>query len=223
MQLDRSSTVAQIVTQHTAAARVFQKHGIDYCCHGNVSVATACSERQLDPEALFTELQAVLSANGAPEQNPRELSTVALIALIIDRHHGYLRRALPYIGPIAAKVASVHGAKDPRLAEIDAVFRQLAAALLPHLDEEETSLFPQLMVPRPDGVLVAREVARMLEDHLAVGDMLARIRTLSDDYATPDWACNTYRVLMTELEGLEADTLRHVHMENHILVPRFAA
>ena len=36
--LDRSATVARIVAEHPAAARIFQKHGIDYCCHGNVTV-----------------------------------------------------------------------------------------------------------------------------------------------------------------------------------------
>jgi regulator of cell morphogenesis and NO signaling len=63
----------------------------------------------------------------------------------------------------------------------------------------------------------------MHEDHLAVGDLLARLRELSDGYATPDWGCNTYRVLMAELETLEEDTLRHVHLENHVLAPRFSA
>ena len=221
-QLDRSSTVAQIVTEHAASARVFQKHGIDYCCRGNVTVPVACQERRLDPEALFAELEAVLPADGRqPEENPRDLPTAALIARIIDRHHGYLRRALPYIAPISAKVASVHGGKDGRLGEIDSVFRALAASLVPHLEEEETVLFPALMAARPDESVVRREVQRMHEDHLAVGDMLARLRALSDGYATPEWGCNTYRVLMAELEGLEADILRHVHLENHVLVPRF--
>ena len=38
LSYDRSATVAQIVTANAVAARVFQKHGIDYCCHGNVTV-----------------------------------------------------------------------------------------------------------------------------------------------------------------------------------------
>jgi len=221
-QLDRNATVAQIVIEHSAAARVFQKHGIDYCCRGNVTVPVACSDRQLDPESVFAELEAALPADGREaEVDPRELSTASLAARIIDRHHTYLRRALPYIAPIAAKVANVHGAKDERLAEIHAVFGELSASLLPHLDEEETVLFPALMVPRPDETIVRRELEQMHQDHLAVGDMLARLRALSDDYSTPEWGCTTYRVLMAELEALEADTLRHVHLENHVLAPRF--
>ena len=116
----------------------------------------------------------------------------------------------------------MHGGKDARLLEVDAVFRELAAALLPHLDEEETVLFPALMTPRSDQGIVRRELERMLVDHLAVGDMLARLRALSDGYSIPAWGCTTYRVLMTELEALEADILRHVHLENHVLAPRFS-
>lgn len=222
-QLDRSATVAQIVTEHAAAARVFQKYGIDYCCRGNVTVPVACSDRKLDPETLFAELQAAVPADGRlEEEDPRALSTAGLIARIIDRHHGYLRRALPYVEPVAAKVARVHAARDGRLAEVHGVFRELSAALLPHLDDEETVLFPALMVPKPDAGVVLREVERMHADHLAVGDLLGRLRALTDGYSVPDWGCNTYRVLMAELEAIEADTLRHVHLENHVLVPRFA-
>jgi regulator of cell morphogenesis and NO signaling len=56
---------------------------------------------------------------------------------------------------------------------------------------------------------------------LTVGDLLARIRALTAGFTTPEWGCNTYRVLMAELDGLEADVLRHVHLENHVLAPRF--
>ena len=221
--LDRNATVAQIVTENAAAARVFQKYGIDYCCRGGVSVPEACGDRGLDPGALFAELEAALpGADGASTEDPRTLSTAGLVARIVDRHHGYLRRTLPHVEALSAKVAKVHGAKDPRLVEVDASFRALAASLLPHLEEEETVLFPAMMSSRGGGDSALRtELARMHADHLAVGDLLARLRSLTDGYAVPAWGCTTYRVLMSELEAVEADTLRHVHLENHVLAPRF--
>jgi regulator of cell morphogenesis and NO signaling len=222
--LDHSATVARIVTEYAVAARVFQKYGIDYCCHGNVTVAEACLDARLDPEALFTELEAALAVGDArPEEDPRALSTATLIARIIDRHHGYLRRALPYIAPIMEKVAKVHGPRDANLQHLAGAFRALAANLGPHLEEEEQILFPLLMAERPDPQLVKQDLGRMHEDHLAVGELLARIRKLTGAFTTPEWGCNTYRVLMAELDGLEADILRHVHLENHVLAPRFDA
>src|SRR6266542_6350900 len=155
-QLDHSATVARIVTEHAVAARVFQKHGIDYCCHGNVTVPQACQDARLDPAALFAELEAALAEGRAgSEEDPRALSTAALIARIVDRHHGYLRRALPYIAPIMAKVTRVHGPRDAHLTDLAAAFDALAASLGPHLDEEEEVLFPALVARAPDAELVA--------------------------------------------------------------------
>ncbi len=223
MNFDPAATVARIVTEHPSAARVFQKHGIDYCCHGNVSLAQACQDAHLDRDALLTELDGALAALGprGEEEDARALSTAALVSRIIDRHHAYLRRALPYIAPIMAKVARVHGPKDAHLYELGEVFTALDAALLPHLDEEEQVLFPLLMARRSDSQRVGHELARMIGDHLEVGDLLARIRRLTGGFVTPEWGCNTYRVLMAELDALEADVLRHVHLENHVLAPRF--
>jgi regulator of cell morphogenesis and NO signaling len=223
LNLDPTATVARIVTEHAAAARVFQRHGIDYCCHGNVTVPEACSGGKLDPDALLAELEAAIAASeGREEGDPRSLSTAALIARIVDRHHGYLRRTLPYVAPIMAKVASVHGPRDAKLREVHEAFRELAASLEPHLEEEEEVLFPALLGRQPDAPTVKQELARMHADHLGVGDLLARLRALTGGFATPEWACSTYRVLMKELDALEADILRHVHLENHVLAPRFA-
>ncbi len=221
--LDRSSTVAQIVAEHSAAARVFQKHEIDFCCHGNVTVAEACRGRALDPAAVFAELEATLPAGGTPAaDDARNLPVPALVARIVDRHHGYLRQALPFIAPLAQKVAGVHGPHNPKLRGVSQTFRELSETLLPHLDEEERLLFPALMAPAPDAEVVRGGLDRMYDEHVAVGAMLGRLREQSDAFTTPEWGCNSYRLLMSELEALEGDILRHVHLENHVLMPRFA-
>ncbi len=219
--LDHGTPLARIVTEHPAAARVFQRHGMDYCCHGNVTFAEACREASLDPAVVLAELEEALGAaarTGEPEDDPRALSTVALIARIVERYHGAARRALRDIAPMAAKVAAVHGDRDPRLHELEDTFAELSSALLPHLDEEEDVLFP-LLVGSPGALEVRRELERMENEHLAVGGLLARIRSLTGGFSTPEWGCTTYRRLMAELDALEADTLRHVHLENHVLVP----
>lgn len=220
--LDRTATVAQIVAEHAVAARVFQKHRIDYCCRGNVTVPEAAQTRELDADALFAELEAVLARNAeSREDDPRTLSTAALVARIVDRHHGYLRRTLPYLQPLVAKVALRHGEKDEKLVALAARYEELAAALLPHLDQEEEVLFPALVSRTPDRAVIRRELAAMHEDHLAVGTLLETIRRLADDFVVPEWGCTSYRVMMAELEALEADTLAHVHQEEHVLMPRF--
>jgi regulator of cell morphogenesis and NO signaling len=221
-ELDRNATVADIVTQHAVTARVFQKHRIDFCCGGDVTVPEACQGRSVQPDQLFAELEALVTDRPAHEaHDPRAVPTPELIASIVERHHGYLRQALPYLAPLASKVARVHGEHNPKLAPLHAVFVELREALEPHLDEEERVLFPALTAPATDPAVVQAELERMKAEHLAVGSLLARMRSLADDFTTPAWGCNSYRVLMAELEALEGDVLRHVHLENHVLMPRF--
>ncbi len=219
--IDRNATVAQIVTEHAVAARVSQKHGIDFCCRGGVTVAEACRDRAIEPATVWADLEALPAGGAAASEDPRRLSTADLVELIVERHHGHLRRALPFVVPLAIKVADVHGDRNGKLAELRDVVAEIADALDPHLDQEERVLFPALLARRPDAGVIGRELASMHADHLEVGALLARMRELSDGFTTPGWGCRSYRILMTELETLEGDVLRHVHLENHVLMPRF--
>lgn len=221
--IDLSRPVADIVGDHPETARVMQRHRIDYCCRGQMPLAAACADRGADPEVVRAELDtAIAERRGVRDGDPRTLGTAALIALVVDRHHGYLRRQLPFLVPLAKKVARVHGEHDPRLIELLEIVTALSDALLPHLDEEEKVLFPALLGSRPD-VALGTELDAMKSEHLAVGDLLHRMRVLTADFAVPDWACGSYRTLFAELEDLEGDVLAHVHLENHVLAPRALA
>lgn len=220
--LDANTTVAQAVTDYSETAAVFQRHRIDFCCKGERSIATACQERGLDERAVLTELQHVISQRRDDRgPDPVAMSTPSLIAHIVSRHHDYLRRALPAVRALSIKVSRRHGDHNPRLRTLETVVDDLVEALEPHLDAEEQVLFPALMAKEPDRAVVAAELKTMHADHLAVGALLAQMRAAAEDFAIPEWGCTSYRILFTELEQLEGDVLRHVHLENHILMPRF--
>lgn len=223
--ISAKDTVANIVLMHSECAPVFQKHRIDYCCRGNLPLEEAAKGRGIDAQALVAELEeAVKSRLGQPLTTDfREMRTPTLIAHIISTHHEYLRQALPFALPLAAKVARVHGAENPRLRDLETVVGELKESLLPHLDREEDTLFPALMAKEPDPALVRSELAEMMADHLEVAGMLERMRNATEDFRLPAFACNSYRTLFAELEKMEADILRHVHLENHVLMPRFSA
>lgn len=222
--LEPSQTVASIVLDHSETAPVFQRNRIDFCCKGHLTVTDACHDRGVDPRALLTELEtAIKERNGDADEDPRTLSTASLIARIIDRHHGYLRRSLPFIDGLAKKVSRVHGDRQDNLPELASTVLQLIDALMPHLDQEETVLFPALLARSTDRKLVREELAAMHDEHLDVASMLERIRTLTDNFTPAAWACGSYRTLYAELEALEDDIYRHVHLENHVLSPRFAS
>jgi regulator of cell morphogenesis and NO signaling len=219
--LHGGQAVAAIVLDHPECAAVFQRRRIDFCCRGGQSLDAACEERGVDRQEVLAELnRAVEERAGMRQADPRAMSTAALVAHIVSTHHAYLRQTLPFVRGLAAKVARVHGDHNPRLRALSATVGALGDALLPHLDEEEQSLFPWLMAKGTDPATVETGLRAMREEHLAVGALLERMREESDDYRMPDWGCNSYRTLLAELAALESDTLRHVHLENHVLALR---
>lgn len=221
--LDPRRTVADAVLDHSECASVFQRHGIDFCCGGRRTIAQACEEAGISSEALVDELSRAIVDRGGNAEDVRGLTTPELITRIVDRHHAYLRDALPFVQALAKKVARVHGERDPRLLEIAAITQTLGDILIPHLDLEERELFPRVLDPRPDDAQLRRDLAAMREEHVGVGQLLERLRRVSDEFAMPPWACNSYRTLFSELVALERDTHVHVHLENNVLAPRFAA
>ena len=54
-------------------------------------------------------------------------------------------------------------------------------------------------------------------EHQHAGDALELMRKLTDNFTTPEGACNTYRGVMYSLAELEADMHQHVHKENNVL------
>lgn len=221
--IDRSATVAQIALDHPACAQVFRTHRIDFCCRGGLTVEEACAGRGLDAETVFSELDSAVLERTESVEDPRALSTPQLIEYIVARHHTYLRKTLPFVEQLGRKVARVHGEHNPKLTELAELIVGLRETLEPHLDVEEGSLFPALTSPTPHAQRIARELRSMHADHLRVGEMLTSMRNLADDYAVPDWGCGSYRALMDELRAIEIDTLNHVQIENHVLMPRFAS
>lgn len=222
--LDRKKTVAATVLDHSECAPIFQHHRIDFCCGGDLSIEAAAKAKGVDIDALVAQLdRAIELRRGAPGEDPRALATPQLIARIVEKHHNYLRQALPFVQTLAAKVARVHGDHNPKLRDLDVAVHELADALGPHLDEEEQQLFPALTAREHERQTVTTMLGAMHQEHLAVAALLERIRAASEDFTLPPWACRSYHALFSELQQLESDVFHHVNLENNVLRPRFAA
>jgi regulator of cell morphogenesis and NO signaling len=219
--IDPQQTVSNVVLDHSECAPVFQQHRIDYCCRGSLTVADACRDRGLELGGVITDLERAIAERRGDQDDPRTLSNAALVAHVISRYHEPLRRQLPFLRTLAAKVARVHGEHNPRLGELAEIVAQLGEDLEPHLDDEEATLFPAAMAARPELPRLRELLAAMRDEHLAVAALLERMHAATEEYTVPDWACTSYRTLFRELQQLETDILRHVHLENHVLAPRF--
>src|SRR5690348_18108005 len=104
--INERQTVAQIVLDHSECASVLRHHRIDYCCRGEQPLAEACRQRGADLGEVLHDLKRAISARQkVASDDPRELSTEDLLERIVRRHHRYLRDALPFLVPLAKKVA----------------------------------------------------------------------------------------------------------------------
>ena len=222
-------TVGEIVANDYRAAGVFQRYGIDFCCGGRRPLTEAADAKGVAVSAILADLQQLGSA---PAEGIESGTPTELIAHIVERHHGYLRRALPTISEYLQKLVGVHGQRHPELAPIAERFGAVRQELESHMYKEEQILFPlieQLELAdtgrkaAPNGPPVAGIVSVMESEHEDAGTALADIRTLSSGYTVPEDGCATYRACYLELAGFEADLHRHIHLENNILFPRAVA
>jgi len=62
--------VADAVTENLRTADVFKKHGIDFCCGGNVSLMSVCEKKNLDIDVILAELgQVGVSRDSSGDQS----------------------------------------------------------------------------------------------------------------------------------------------------------
>ncbi len=154
------------------------------------------------------------------------LSLTAMADELEATHHAHLRAVLPEIHNRAAILADTHATRHPELAPLAALVQELRAELEPHLVTEEQVLFPfarQLdgadTMPRFPCGSVRNPIGVMMAEHDRTGELLARMRAATAGYVAHGDAPAGIQHLYQDLSELEADTLAHIHKENHGLFP----
>lgn len=226
--LGPNQSVGEIVRQQPMRSRVFEALKIDYCCGGKVSLARACEKHGIRVAEVLQKIeQSDAQSDLGESSDPDAMSLGELADHIEATHHAYLREELPRLDWMTEKVARVHGETEPRLQQVREAFVALRAELEPHMMKEEQVLFPIVRRLESSGTAtdhpcgsVANPIRQMEHEHDRAGDALAILRAATDDYAPPEWACNTYRAMLASLEELEADMHQHIHKENNVLFPK---
>ena len=223
-------TVGQWVTERPSRSRVFEQFGIDYCCGGKQPLDAACSKAGHD----LTSVLAALGESDASSDQEQDIDwskakMADLVDHIISTHHAYLRRELPRLVQMGARVVAVHGQQHPEVITCQDVFTALRTELSLHMDKEEQILFPMIKTlesaesaPQFHCGSVENPIAAMEDEHDSAAQALSTLRSLTKEYQPPEGACNTYRAWLDCLRELEDDMHRHVHKENNILFPRAA-
>ena len=158
----------------------------------------------------------------------------ALIRHIVGTHHQYARAQQPILQSWLVRLAERHGARHPELHQVRAAFDALSNELLRHMDKEENILFPYIEAlwiaresgfkspPNPFGTIL-NPIRAMEHEHREAGDLVARLRMLTNGYQPPDDDDMSFGTCYAELARFEADLHQHVHLENDVLFPRAIA
>lgn len=229
-----NTIVGEIVAADFRTAKVFEKHSIDFCCGGKVSLTEICDEKGLDIPTIVYELELVQSEPAERNQNYSAWALPFLIDYIVNTHHLYLKENDEQIAAYARKISDVHGGLHREVKKITAVFDKIAADLATHLIEEENVFFPAvkrvkaakiagLTPEKGDLELIRVSLNRLQGEHQEIGYAVHTIRHLSNNYAIPDDVCNTFIITYRKLKEFEDDLHKHVHLENNILFPKVAA
>jgi len=224
MTITETTPVGDIVTAVPSSIRVFERHGVDFCCGGRQPLAAACEERGLSLAAIEREIEATAATDNDTVLYWADASLEELTGHIVATYHESLRTELPHLVSLAARVQLAHGARAPRLLHcVDAAVRELSTDLLAHMVKEEQELFPAIRALERRGscsLPVPQLVAAMESEHDRASQLLTDLRAATDDFTPPDWACAATRALYQGLAKLEADMHIHVHLENNVLFPR---
>ena len=109
-----------------------------------------------------------------------------------DTHHGYLRRVLPEVAELLNTILRVHGRTHTELFEVYRLFGTLKADLEQHLLKEETMLFPIFADEDNNKEEIAKITVDIIGEHEAAGEILEKLREVTNNYQLPEDACATY-------------------------------
>lgn len=228
---ENDETLGALAAKDLRKAQVFKKYGLDFCCGGKKTVKEACAEKGLDVTRIEKELQETERQPAAHQLPYNEWNLDFLADYIVNTHHHYVKKNLPDIMSYGAKVLKVHGAQHPELADIFRLVEEVNVEMTTHMIKEEKVLFPYIKnlvsLASAPGIDYAGSFGTVLDpinmmemEHEVVGENMAKIRTLTNNYLLPADACASYSLLYRLLEEFEEDLHLHVHLENNILFPK---
>lgn len=232
---EKGVTVGEVVAKDIRKAEVFKKFGIDFCCGGKKTLKQACEEAKVDLATVETALEkADSNTNAAPAFDYSRWNADFLADYIYNQHHVYYYEEGPVILELAEKVAARHGDRFQQLYLILALFKKLQEELGEHFLKEENVLFPFIKdlvaakKAQKEGLLyeylsIKEPVEMMESEHEAAGELLTQIRKATENFTPPAGSCNSFRLLYSKLEALEADLHQHIHLENNVLFPKALA
>jgi regulator of cell morphogenesis and NO signaling len=227
-KLNSNDTIGALVNKIPGSATVLEELGVDYYCHGEQSLAEACTEVGYDPDGILEGIYNTIPEK--PSRRERDLSKASMYRLldhVTEEHYGFVLGAAPLLTRLIKQVVTRHGKSHPDLVELDNLFTLLCKELGCHMLKEEITLYAVTRrLESGDEIrsickdFPATQMSQLKQEHSNAINLISKIRTVTNGYAVPEYACSTYRSMLTKIKRLEFDLHRHIHEENNIIYPR---
>ena len=231
MDFNSETKIRDIALSNPAARQVLEDAGLDYCCGGGKPLHEACLHVNVSSEEILNRSRENAKGTGPEDLNWMTAPLCELTRHIREKHHRYVREAIPRTQALSDKVATKHGGNHAELVDIGKLFAEVGREMIMHMQKEAQILFPYLdaleravsangSVEPPFFQTVKSPIHAMMKEHDAAGDLVKQIRSLTSEYTPPGDACASFRALYESLREFEADLHKHVHIENNVLFPR---
>jgi len=211
--------VREILKHVPGAPRAFERHRVDYCCHGALPLAEASSRVGADVGAV---LSALAEEAARPDAEPawgdsfEHLPLEEVVAHLVTEVHAQARRDVEALRALA-----------PPEGELARAVRSLCDEVGAHLAFEERHLFPYVVGLERTGEAplalfdtVVEPCQMLLREHEAADHALDTLRALTGGYRTPDGADDATAALYRALAAYDKALVLHMHLEGNVLFPR---
>ena len=218
--ITKEDIVADVVTDYPKSADIFRNAGIDFCCGGQESIASAVNHKpNIDLNSLLNKLNHIDNTEGNSTINPKFLNVESLIQYIQSAYHETLKEEFKNLTPYVTKLAKVHGPSHPYLLKLQDLYREFRDSMLDHIRKEDEEDFPKLIQysQGQDVQNIKIILEDLINDHEDTGQLLNVMNQLTSDYQAPEEACGTWKLVYQRLQNIERQTHQHVHLENHVL------
>jgi regulator of cell morphogenesis and NO signaling len=231
-------TVKDIVVRYPQTRTILEMLGIDYCCGGKATLNRAAEQVGLSTDQVLVKLELELTKADQDTTSVHDWSSVSLTELvdhIEQTHHVFMKEQLPRLASLLDRTIQAHGERHGKMLEqLKDSYISLKTDIEMHLAKEEKILFPlirqmeafeQNRRPAPDMHCgsISNPIHQMEHEHDVAGEILARMRHVTNNYTLPSDACPTFVALYEGLDALEKDLHEHIHLENNILFPKIQA
>lgn len=231
-EINEELSVSNIVMVDYRTADVFRKYGIEICCGGKLPLRTVCEIKNLSIDAIRKELEESSRTIYLPNSlNFEDWDIDFLTDYIVNVHHQYLRKALPETKNDLARFVGGHQDKFTYLPKLLEIFMDLDGYILPHLQEEESIIFPYIRQifhaynsKESYAALLVRTLRKPVENVMnheneSLTTLLYQMRQLTNNYTAPERACTNHRVVFSKLLEIDNDLVQHLYLEGNILFP----